>query len=531
MMNQYQHNVDHQHHQQNNDNDIMIPPSSFNYDNTNNNRSLDIPMAMATLIGSSTSSQSNLMMSPSSSRTMMNSSNTNPTYVEGKASTASNSNSNNNTSSIEPIIYQNHHLSVLSDNERKVFDDNGTIMIQQLQQQQQFPYGLAEDMVRNVRCKYPIRFWIIDNSGSMRSSDGMDIRITNTNTNTNNNNGNKGSSGVMVPCTRWTELQSTVEYHIQLASLLHMTTYFRFLNDPGPTIGPQCFSIATKKKAVQEAVASIDKERDDALSLIHKVMPSGVTPLTSHIYDIIQQVRCIEDTLRQFDQKVVIIIATDGLPSNDIGDTNEEIQNDFIYSIQQLQKLSVWIVIRLCTEDQIVVQYYNELDIILEIPLEVIDDYISESKEIYNMNSWLTYGIPIHRCREVGYSNRLFDLLDERQLNHDEMYEFILLLFGKISFQNHEQQNNSASNNNIYTNWKGFLKTLTHVVKTEGKVMNCSNNSMQNNNRNDYCKPIVIDYWINLIRLNQLYGKQNNGIMNRLLSPRRNQNKPTISKR
>lgn len=60
---------------------------------------------------------------------------------------------------------------------------------------------------------------------------------------------------------------------------------------------------------------------------------------------------------------------------------------------------SVWVVIRLCTDEQPVVDFYNALDSVLELPLEVLDDHLNEAKECHQFNSWLNYALPLHRCK------------------------------------------------------------------------------------------------------------------------------------
>lgn len=48
-----------------------------------------------------------------------------------------------------------------------------------------FPSGLAEELGK-TRALYPVRFWVLDNSGSMMSNDGQSIR-----------------GKISVQCTRW----------------------------------------------------------------------------------------------------------------------------------------------------------------------------------------------------------------------------------------------------------------------------------------------------------------------------------------
>ena len=68
-------------------------------------------------------------------------------------------------------------------------------------------------------------------------------------------------------------------------------------------------------------------------------------------------------------------------------------------------------VIRLCTNEKKVTEFYNQIDEVLEFNLEVLDDYLDEAKEVHRHNKWLNYALPMHRCRELGYHDRLFDLL------------------------------------------------------------------------------------------------------------------------
>jgi hypothetical protein len=99
-----------------------------------------------------------------------------------------------------------------------------------------FPRGLALEMGK-TRSVFPVRFWILDNSGSMLTNDGSCIR---------------GSSSFQ--CTRWAELQETVYYHASLAGVMQATTVFRMLNDPGSRCGSAEFSIGEEGKDADQQV-------------------------------------------------------------------------------------------------------------------------------------------------------------------------------------------------------------------------------------------------------------------------------------
>jgi hypothetical protein len=91
---------------------------------------------------------------------------------------------------------------------------------------------------------------------------------------------------------------------------------------------------------------------------------------------------------------------------------------------------------------------------------------VAESKEVSKFNSWLNYGLPIHRVREMGYQHRLFDLLDERALNQEEIKEFLELLFGKANFENAPD---------VHEDWKGFVKGVGRVLKKQQNLWNPKN--------------------------------------------------------
>jgi hypothetical protein len=231
---------------------------------------------------------------------------------------------------------------------------------------QGYPAGLAQELGR-TRGAYPLRFWIVDNSGSMRMNDGHELR-----------GGSSTQAQIrVVSCTRWTELQGTVQYHASLAGLLQATTIFKMLNDPGPHIGPQEFAVGggggghldavaasantdmekhpdkshqTNSKIAAAATVSatttsttLDDDVGMAQSIIQKCEPRGVTPLTRHLQDIHSRVLDMEAALRTNGQQVCVVLATDGLPSNDHGESTAQVQHEFVEALKALQALPVWI--------------------------------------------------------------------------------------------------------------------------------------------------------------------------------------------
>ena len=102
-------------------------------------------------------------------------------------------------------------------------------------------------------------------------------------------------------------------------------------------------------------------------------------------------------------QKAVIVIATDG----------ESSDGDVTVAMRPLQSLPVHVVIRLCTDNERVCNYWNSIDSQLEVQLDVLDDLTSEATEVNRVNPWVTYAEPLHRLREFGVPLREMDLIDE----------------------------------------------------------------------------------------------------------------------
>merc|ERR1712151_399455 len=201
-----------------------------------------------------------------------------------------------------------------------------------------------------------------------------------------------------------------------------------------------------------------------ALNTMQMAAPTGVTPLTEHVREVQANVSAMKDHLASTGQKVVIVLATDGLPSDNYGSSNSRTLNEFKDALRSLQGLPVWVVVRLCTDEDSVVDFYNKLDSQLELSLEVIDDFTGEAEEVYEHNKWLNYSLPLHRIREMGFSHKLFDLLDEQRFTKEELKEFFLLMFGPAKLDGMPDPQ---------IDWKGFLKHIEKIVeKHEQKQWN-----------------------------------------------------------
>jgi len=293
---------------------------------------------------------------------------------------------------------------------------------------------------------FAMRYWVIDNSSSMRINDGQKLV----------SNGGK-TAPRSINCSRWDEVKECVEYHVQLAALLDIPTNFRLLNHPGSHVGTQQFSVACSGSNKS------DIDMQNALRVMKNTRPGGCTPLTTHILDIYYEIRDMLPALRSTGQRVVIVLATDGLPTNERGVCNEGTKAEFVRAFKKLEELPVWVVIRLSTDEDNIVQFYDKLDQQLELDLDLLDDYSAEAKEVVSKNPWLNYSLPLHRLREMGYQQRIMDQIDERQLTKSELRDYCCLVFGGTGRVNDKELILADPS----VDWKQFVKDLDRLQKHE----------------------------------------------------------------
>jgi len=333
---------------------------------------------------------------------------------------------------------------------------------------QGFTKGLARAL--NANCEsFPVRFWIIDNSGSMNKPDGHRIIETLKKDDVN-----------IVDCTRWEEIKECVNYHAGLAALLFLPTIFKFLNNPGARVGGQQLSVA------EYSLNNVQDEQYTVRNAMGKISPEGFTPLRERIIELHDAIHPMTNILKSTGQKAVIVIATDGKPTDESGYSNDFVTDAFVRSLRQLLELPVWVVIRLCTDDEDVVDFYNSLDDDLELSIEVLDDFIGEAVEVYAVNPWLNYGLPLHRMRESGFNERAFDFIDQRALTKTELRQFCFSLFGQEKFDGVPDPS---------VDWQGFVSEIGRFNSEESKTY-------------DPIKKRVLP-WVDIKELNRRYGGTN----------------------
>eukprot|EP00967_Tisochrysis_lutea_P007168 scaffold8513_cov37-Tisochrysis_lutea.AAC.2 len=290
-------------------------------------------------------------------------------------------------------------------------------------------YLAGLDMPPGLRAQYEksagdfdLRIWVIDNSGSMQTGDGN--RIV------------RKADGGFASCrsSRWEELGDSLEYHAALATYLRAPTQFCVLNSPGGGI-PQAMWCGTG--AIQDELDMIRRLRESS--------PTGRTPLCAAIRSATHTIQQRAAALRTNGKRCVLVIASDGAATD----------GDVSIALKALQDLPVWVVVRLCTDDEDVVSYWNSIDEQLELDLDVLDDLAGEAREVREHAPWLTYSQPLHRLREWGCPDKIFDLLDERKLTMTEMRRMITLVVGSSATNLPDPQ----------LDWTMFESYLAAIIK------------------------------------------------------------------
>ena len=205
-------------------------------------------------------------------------------------------------------------------------------------------------------------------------------------------------------CTRWQELTDALKFHANIAHAAGAPSEFRLLNGSPPIM-----------------IGESDANEYDRLSTLMTILdqsPGGGTPLCRHIREVTDKIRSMEGQLRAAGQKACVIIATDG----------ESSDGDIITAMQPLRALPVWVVVRLCTDEDRIVEYWNNIDSQLELDMDVLDDLSGEAGEVNENNSWLTYAEPMHRLREFGVLIKEIDMMDSNKLSLDQIRRFCAIM-------------------------------------------------------------------------------------------------------
>ena len=343
----------------------------------------------------------------------------------------------------------------------KQLDANQVQVLQKLG----FTSGLIH-AVSNYSNAVPLRIWVVDNGISMQVRDGHRI------------SGSTFQSLQTSDCTRWEEAQDRVAFHAYMAGVLGIPTRFNLVDHTvlGPGV-PSCFSIA------ERGPAAVQTDIQTAKQVMTQAQPVGrATPLAFHIMEIRKMIVQMAPQLAREGKLVSVILVTCGLPTDSRGQPGPAALQEFTQALRSLEGLPVTLVVRLCTDDERVVDYYNTIDSRINLSFDVLDDHNGEAIEVYLKNPWLNYSLPLHQFRELGFSIPVFDEIDEQALSPRELHQLCALLF-----QTQQPLPDPAMD------WINFLRALAQVMSREKMYFNPITKS--------------IGPWIDLRRLHYVYGR------------------------
>lgn len=268
--------------------------------------------------------------------------------------------------------------------------------------------GLQESLISSCK-KIPIRFFIVDDSGSMATNDGNRIIRTHT----EDIDEGRGVSGKMknhkakmVQCTRWAELTESLNFLAELSEVAQAPSEFRLLNGADPVI------------------VGLGNDNSEGLAFTKEVLdedPAGQTPLCHHINCVVQAIEKMAPEMRKLKKKAAVVICSDG----------ESSDGKVSRALEPLRNLPAFVVVRLCTDHQKIVDYWNNIDKELELEMDVIDDLVQDAKQVKEANPWLVYGDELHRLREFGAAFKEMDLIDEISLGSEQAMTFLKVLLNR----------------------------------------------------------------------------------------------------
>lgn len=175
-----------------------------------------------------------------------------------------------------------------------------------------------------------------------------------------------------------------------------MPSEIRFVNDAEPVIVGDVSAASSGITAVLNQL---------------NVDPTGLTPICKQIRGVGRRLKEMESDLKASGKIALLIIITDG----------ESTDGNISDVLKPLEGLPLQIVVRLCTHEKEVTEYWQNITAMVNLDIYVLNQTKDEANLIAESNNWLVYGEPLHRLREFGVVEPAIDLLRYRQLSQAEI--------------------------------------------------------------------------------------------------------------
>ena len=170
--------------------------------------------------------------------------------------------------------------------------------------------------------------------------------------------------------TRWHEVLDCVSFHSYMASKCWIRTKMWLVNADDKD-GHKFSLCCASPEDVPDEMSRLKS------ALKHATLAQDQCPLTAQVHKMIDIISPMASALNAHDQKVTVVICTQGLPLDEHGMSPRSVQQDFLSKLKTLSKLPVKIIRRLCTDNDSAKDFFNTLDRQMEL-MDVLDDYWGE---------------------------------------------------------------------------------------------------------------------------------------------------------
>lgn len=329
----------------------------------------------------------------------------------------------------EPPAYENHHESYTNE---------------QMQELQALGFSpvLSHEMFRSNTNE--LKIFLLDDSGSMNCGDAQKYLYT---------------ENIFKDCSRLDELKQFVRDQSKFCNIMGKNAKFLFIND-----------LYNMKDL---------SDYPQFLSYIDNKRTRGSTPIKESLQYVIDNILTQDDDIINGMKKVTIILATDGYP-NDKGQLDNEGGTRFLMK-QIIENYDSHFVLRLCTGDNAIVEFWNEFDENEDLSLDVLDDIESEGEEIRKFNPWINYNWQLQMLRENGLNIKVFDDIDEKPLSKYEMLQYAYYVSGNLNAEEeYDDYHDELVLNSQYINVQLFRNIFNNIPLKNVALNNAALNNATN---------------------------------------------------
>lgn len=215
------------------------------------------------------------------------------------------------------------------------------------------------------------RIWLVDNSSRMKVRDSHVGR----------NGRERGTVERVDGASRWEELRECVSFHSKMASRCWIPTRFWLVNDPAAYKGEWRHSDKLDlcrggSHDVPDEMERIERAMKD------QPLDDSRCPLRYCVRTLAKSLAKDATGMAARDRHATVVICTQGRPTDRNGEGGSRALGDFEFELQELSKLPVKIIIRLCTDTEEVRDMFNTLDVRFD-SIDVLDDFWGEASSLF----------------------------------------------------------------------------------------------------------------------------------------------------